>query len=394
MREFPALPDDIVELRRDLHLHPELSCKEERTSGIVARELERLGYRVIADRSKGFSLLGIMEFDRPGKTLAMRADMDALPLDENPCNLTRPKRWVSQNKGAAHMCGHDFHTAGMLAAARAVASNRDSLAGRIIFCFESGEEIGGGHDLTEAVAKQGRIDAAFAIHIHANYPTGSVSIADGACTAGCETFDVKVSGKSVHGAMPHLGIDPVNCAASIVVASNSIISRRVNSRDAAVLSVCAIHGGTSWNRVPDDVEILGGLRFFSREVGAFLHDKFEALATATASANECTAEVEWSNFCMPVVNDAALVAAARASVDAIGAENVVCDPWMASETFARFCDMMPSVMAFVGCAKPEDGCGAPQHSDRFDADEDCLKVSAALAFDFAKKFLARDGGAQ
>lgn len=389
MATFSPVPDDIIELRRDLHLNPELSCKEERTSNIVAKELARLGYRVIIDRAKGYSVLGIMEFSRPGKTLAMRADMDALPIVENQCNLKRKKKWVSKNKGAAHMCGHDFHTAGLLATARYVAEHKDSLRGRVIFCFESGEEIGEGDDARELLAAQGKIDAAFAIHVQANSPVGTVAIMDGPCTAGCATFNIKITGKSVHGATPHLGIDPINCAAQIVVAANSIISRRIDSRESAVLSVCSIHSGTSWNRFPDNAEIVGGLRFFNDDVGIKMREYLEQMVKGTAEANGCTSEVSWGNWSPPTINDKELAAIARKASDASGAKTEIGTPWMVSETFARYRRICPVVLVLVGCANAETGCGAQHHSDMFEADENCLAISASIEANFVTDFLGK-----
>ncbi|MBR5981250.1 MAG: amidohydrolase, partial [Firmicutes bacterium] len=247
----PASPE-ALELRRELHTHPELSGKEERTSVRVAAWLEKLGLTVIRAQLPGRSLIGVLDTGKPGRTLALRADMDALPIDENPCNLKREKAFVSEVKGVAHMCGHDFHTAGLLETARRVAAMRSELKGKVVFCFESGEEMGLGDDVRALLAEQGGADAVFGIHVQADYPVGSAVILDGSCTAGCETFRIDVKGKSAHGATPHLGLDPLNCAAQIIVAANSIISRRINSREAAVITPCQIHGGSTWNRIPDD----------------------------------------------------------------------------------------------------------------------------------------------
>ncbi|OON87348.1 amidohydrolase [Pyramidobacter sp. YE332] len=386
MNRIP-IEDEIAALRRDLHRHPELSGQETRTAGLVAAELERLGLTVIRAPEKGNSLLGVLDTGRAGKTLALRADMDALPLQENACNLKGAKAVVSEIDGAAHMCGHDFHTAGMLAAARRLTAIKEQLAGRVIFCFESGEEMGLGDDARALLAELKPVDAIFGVHVQAAFPCGAVVVIDGSCTAGCETFAVKVRGKSAHGATPHLGLDPINCAAQILCGANSIISRRVNAREAAVLTVCNFHGGSTWNRIPDECRMEGSLRFFSEQVGRDLHALLEQTAAGTAAANGCTAEVHWRNWCPPSVNDVALAALARRAAEEIGAEVIAGESWMASETFARYREIGPEVLAFVGCANPDTGCGAPQHSDQFDADEDCLAVSAALTVQFAQEFL-------
>ncbi|MBP3752204.1 MAG: amidohydrolase, partial [Pyramidobacter sp.] len=214
----PASPE-AVELRRDLHRHPELSGKEDRTAGLVAAWLEGHGLKVFRAPGTGRSLIGVLDTGRPGRTMALRADMDALPIEENACNLKGKKLLVSENAGAAHMCGHDFHTAGMLEAAARLTADKAHLNGRVIFCFESGEEMGMGDDVRVLLAEQGGADAVFGIHVQADYPVGTAVILDGSCTAGCETFRIDVTGKSAHGATPHLGLDPLNCAAQILVAS-------------------------------------------------------------------------------------------------------------------------------------------------------------------------------
>lgn len=382
---------EIVELRRDLHRHPELSGQERRTAGIVASELKRLGIKVIRAPEQGNSLLGLLDTGHAGRTLALRADMDALALQEDACNLKGTKAFISETDGAAHMCGHDFHTAGMLAAARRLSAAKDRLRGRLIFCFESGEEMGMGGDARAMLSKLKPVDAVFGIHVQAAFPCGTVAVIDGSCTAGCETFAVTVRGKSAHGAMPHLGLDPINCAAQILCGANAIISRRINAREAAVLTVCNFHGGSAWNRIPDECFMEGSLRFFNEQVGTSLHTLFEQTAAGIAAANGCSAEVKWRNWCPPSVNNAALAALARRDAAAVGAKVIAGEPWMASETFSYYRAICPEVLAFVGCSNPDKGCGAPHHSGKFDADEDCLAISAALTVQFAQDFL---GGLQ
>ena len=383
----PASPQ-AVELRRDLHIHPELSGKEDRTAGLVAAWLEKSGLKVTRAPLPGRSLIGVLDTGRPGKTLALRADMDALPIVENACNLKREKTHVSEVEGVAHMCGHDFHTVGLLETARRLAAIKDELNGKIVFCFESGEEMGLGDDVRALLAEQGGADAVFSIHVQADYPVGTAVILDGSCTAGCETFRIDVKGKSAHGATPHLGLDPLNCAAQILVAANSIISRRVNSREAAVITPCQIHGGSTWNRIPDDCFMEGSTRFFDEQIGRDLRAMLDQTAAGVAAACGCEAAMSWRNLTLPVVNLPEVAELAREAARAAGIDVIAGQPWMASETYARFSEVCPTVMAFTGCANPETGCGAPQHSDRFEADERVLAVNAALTVEFAKRFLA------
>lgn len=374
-------------LRRELHCRPELGGREDETAAAAAAWLEGLGLQVVRAPEPGRSLIGVLDTGRPGKTLALRADMDALPIVENPCNLKGKKVCVSQRAGAAHMCGHDFHTAGLLEAASRLAAARDSLNGRIIFCFESGEEVGLGDDVRALLAERAPVDAVFAVHVMASCPVGSVMILDGPCTSGCETFRVDVRGVSVHGATPHLGIDPINCCAQILTAANAIVARRVDASEAAVLVPCQIHGGSAWNRVPDECFMEGGTRFFNEDVGRTLRDCLNQTAAGVAAACGCEARVSWRNLTLPVVNDPKLAGLARDCARSLNVDVLAGKPWMASETYARFRDICPETMAFVGCANPAKGCGAPQHSDQFEADEDCMTVSAALIVEFAQRFL-------
>lgn len=388
MNQREPVERELIELRRDLHRHPELSGQERRTGGIVASQLERLGLKVFRAPEPGASLLGILESGRPGRTLALRADMDALSMRENPMNLTGPKACVSENNEAAHMCGHDFHTAGLVAVARRLTARKNELRGRVLFCFESGEELGLGDDARELLERHGPVDAVYGVHIQAAYPVGTAVILDGACTAGCRRFTLKVHGKSAHGALPHLSLDPLNCASQILCASNAILARRIDAREPAVLSFCSIHGGTTWNRIPDLCVLQGGLRFFSDDMGKRLGDLLEDVVRGTAESCGCTAELQWLDWTQPVVNDRGLAETARRAAVRAGVKVIDGEPWMASETFERYSRLAPTVFLFLGCANPEKGFGAAQHSDRFDADERCLDDDAAVTVSFAMDFLA------
>ncbi len=391
MNQRHPMEKHILELRRDLHRHPELSGQEHRTAGIVAAELQRLGLKVFRAPAPGASVLGILECPRPGKTLALRADMDALPMRESPVNLKGPKACVSENDEAAHMCGHDFHTAGLLAAARRLVAKKDELKGRVLFCFESGEEMSLGDDARQLLEQHGPVDAVYGVHIQAAYPVGTVVVCDGACTAGCRRFALKVHGRSAHGALPHLSLDPLNCAAQILCASNAIVARRISAREPAVLSFCSIHGGTTWNRIPDECVLQGGMRFFNAETGHLLSRLLEETVRGTAESCGCTAEVQWFDWTQPVVNDRALAEMARCAAKRVGVKLIAGEPWMASETFERYSRLAPTVFLFIGCANPEKGFGAAQHSDQFDADEQCLADDADVTVSFAVDFLAGDG---
>lgn len=382
-----GLPRGIKELREDLHRRPDLSGREERTSAIAASELDKAGIGVI--HAEGYSLVGVLEGAAPGKTLALRADMDALPIQENENNLKGKRALCSEIAGAAHMCGHDFHTAALLGAGRRLAARRDSFKGRILFCFESGEEKGCGYKaVLDQLEKLGLPDAGFGIHVRSDFPCGTMAVHSGPCMAGTLSFAVDVHGKSGHGARPDQALDPINCAAQIICSANAILARRVNPLEAAVLGVCSIHGGSIHNRIPDLCRMEGTMRYFNDHLGEKMKIMLEQVVSGTSLANGCRSEMSWRGPCPAVVNDQALAEIARAQAESIqGVGLLDAEPWTASDSMGHYAKAFPCVYAFVGCANEAKGCGAPHHSDLFEADEDCLPLCVELTVRFAEEYL-------
>lgn len=386
LEKITPAEERIAELRRDLHRHPELSHQEARTSGIVETELKALGMEVFRC---GHCVLGVLEGAQKGKTLLLRADMDALPVEESPENLKKPRCVVSENAGAAHMCGHDFHTAALLGTAGRLAALRGSLKGRVLFAFESGEEVGTGFEpLLEKAAELGPVDAAVGFHVRAEFPVGSVGVCDGGATSGVRTFRVEVTGRGCHGAMPHMGVDPINCLAQILCASSSIISRRVDSSERAVLTACSFHGGDAWNLIPDSAFMEGSLRFFKTTVGDEMKRLLDQMAEGIAAANGCTAQVKWRNNCPPSMNDPELCAMAREEIETLGLQLITGHPWAGSDTMAHYARLAPELYLFVGGANEAEGCGAPHHNARFEVDERALPVIMDMAVRMARRILA------
>ncbi|HMV98214.1 MAG TPA: amidohydrolase, partial [Anaerolineales bacterium] len=254
-------------LRRDFHLHPELGFREIRTSGIVAKELEALGLEVTKGVGKT-GVVGLLEGAKPGPTLLLRFDMDALPIHEET-----GAEYASQNAGVMHACGHDGHTAIGLTVAKLLNQHKDKLAGTVKFCFQpseegnNGEEVGGAEMMMrDGVLDGPKVDMTLSLHLWNEKPLGWVNVAKGPVMAGAEEFKIKVIGKGGHGAIPDLAVDPVVCAAQIVSASQSIVSRNVGPLETAVISFTVINGGTAFNVIPQEVMMQGTIRTFDPQV--------------------------------------------------------------------------------------------------------------------------------
>ena len=257
-----AMRDELVARRRDLHQHPELAFEEVRTAGIVARELTNLGLEVQTGVGKT-GVVAMLEGAQHGPTVLVRADMDALPIhEENEVD------YASTVPGKMHACGHDGHTTIALAVAKLLAPHRDQMAGRVKFVFQPAEEAGKGARamVNDGVLNDPRPDVSVGLHLWNSLPFGTVGVADGPIMAGASIFTVKIRGKGSHAASPHLGIDPVVCAAQMVTAFQTILSRNVDPLDTVVLSVTTIHAGEAYNVIPQTAEMHGTVRYFKREV--------------------------------------------------------------------------------------------------------------------------------
>ncbi len=279
-------------LRRDFHVHPELGFREIRTSGIVAKELEALGLEVTKGVGKT-GVVGLLEGTKPGPTLLLRFDMDALPIHEET-----GAEYASQNAGVMHACGHDGHTAIGLTVAKILNQHKSELAGTVKFCFQpseegnNGEEVGGAEMMMrDGVLDGPRVDMTLSLHLWNEKPLGWVNVAKGPVMAGAEEFKIKVIGKGGHGAIPDLAVDPVVCAAQIVSASQSIVSRNVGPLETAVISFTVINGGTAFNVIPKEVTMQGTIRTFDPQVRTKVLQRFDEVVKGVASAMGCQVEI-------------------------------------------------------------------------------------------------------
>jgi amidohydrolase len=380
--------EELVATRRDLHAHPELKYEERRTAGLVAERLNALGYapRTGVGRT-GVSAL--LEGRAPGPCVLLRADMDALPLQER-----NEVPYASRSPGVMHACGHDGHTAMALAAARILRRLEPPARGSVKLVFQPAEEGGNGAlaMIEDGVLEEPPVAAAFGLHLWNHLAVGRVAVVDGPFMAAVDEFDLRIRGTGGHGAMPQETRDPVLAAAHVVTALQQIAARNVSPLQAAVVTVGAIHGGDAFNIIPDEVLLRGTARSFDEEVWAALPGHLERVAVRTAEAFGCRAELELRRLMRPTVNDPAMAALVReVAAEAVGRENVVAMRTMGGEDFAEILARVPGCYFFVGSRNEAEGKVHPHHSPHFDIDEAALPLGARLLVDVARRFLERAG---
>lgn len=373
-------------LRRDFHRHPELGFQEFRTSGVVVRELNALGLEVTAGVAKT-GVVALLEGARPGPVVMLRFDMDALPIVEESL-----AEYTSTYPGVMHACGHDGHTAIGLTVARLLQAHRQEMAGTVKLVFQPAEEGLGGAEgmIAEGVLDHPRPDVALGLHLWNDRPVGWLGVTAGPAMASSDIFQVKISGKGGHGAIPHLAVDPVLASAHIVTALQSIVSRNVSPLQTAVVSVTALQGGEAFNVIPQTVEMKGTLRTFDPTVREVVVKRFEEIIQNSAAAMGCQAEIMLRMLTPALINDEHVaervqrVALALLPGDTLEREFNT----MGAEDMAFFLEKIPGCFVFVGSANHELGLDAPHHHPRFDVDERALPRGAALLAAATLEFLA------
>ncbi len=378
----------MVEKRRYFHVNPEVSGEEIETSRLLKEEMERFGLPVIPVSGTGF--IAVFDTGKPGKTLVLRADIDALPMDEGPDNLKGPKNCVSSRSGAFHGCGHDGHMAMQLAVIQVLMSLKDQLSGKILFAFEEGEEKGLGIHQMIAELRKHQPDAVYGTHLTSFMPTGTVCVDAGPRMAGSAVMDFVVTGKSGHASRPDQSVNPIFAVAQMVNAYPSAWVNQLDVTKTVTLAVTKVVGGTASNIIPESVEVGGTCRFFDLEEGTKALGVITKISDAIAGINNCTIKYGPRHKVNggPVINDAKLSEIARAGVDSILPGALVSGhEWFASEPFRFYQDYFQSLFAFVGMGNAELGSGAEHHNIRFDLDEEALKVGVTAAAKFATEFL-------
>ena len=376
--------EKIVSWRREVHAYPEVAWTETKTGNMVAEELKNLGIEVT--RIAEIGVVGLLKGEKTGKTVALRADMDALPITE-----ATDVSYKSKNLGAMHACGHDGHVAMLLGAAKVLSQMKNQINGTVKFIFQPAEEIGlGALKLIEAGVMED-VDAIFGIHLWPDLPSGKVSLVPGPRMASADKLKITVKGKSGHGSMPHQGIDAILAASAIIMNLQSISSREIAPLEPAVVTIGKLAGGTGWNITCDEVTLEGTTRCFSHEVRKSFPLAIERIIKNTAASYRAQAELEYIPIAPPLINDTLISQIAAASLQKLYGDNMAgtIEKVMGGEDFAFLCEKTPGAMAFVGIGNKEKKTDYPLHNDKFNIDEDVLPIGAALHAQFALDFLNR-----
>ena len=380
-----ALAAETTATRRDFHRHPELAFEEVRTAGIIAERLEALGLPVRRGVGKT-GVVSVLDSGRPGKTVLLRADIDALPIDEE-----NAAEYRSSARGKMHACGHDGHAAVLLSAAKILTAHRGDLAGKLVFVFQPAEEVvGGAHAMLEDGALEGlEPDHSLGLHLSSTHPVGTVALRDGPSMAASDAFHLLVRGKGGHAAMPQLVTDPILIAAQLISAAQGLVAREVDPVDQAVISFTSVHGGSAYNIIPEAVELKGTLRTFSASTRDHLKARLEQLAGAVTQALRGEMTLESLHGSPAVVNDPAMSERMRAVAREVLGEQRVrqAPPIMGGDDMALWLEAAPGSYFFLGTGNPEKGTDFPHHHPRFDLDEDALPVATELLVKGALEFL-------
>ena len=376
---------DVIRWRRELHRFPEPGGQEFRAAALVQGEAQAMGLQVLTVGETG--RIAILDTGKPGKTVLLRADLDALPVPEHPENLRGARVVTSENPGFSHACGHDAHTAMLLGAMEILTELKDTLCGRVIFCFESDEENGSGWPVLLPVLEGLNIDTCFAIHVLSSLGSGKISLQSGGRMCGMVAVDAQFVGKGGHGSRPDLSVNPVFAAAAALSNLAVAAANRITPGEVLTLGITAIQGGSVFNVIPDRARILGTMRYFNREIGQIALDMEKSVFDHTAAMYGCTVEYAPRNriYLEPVVNDADCVRMLRSALPGGWLED--CEPWYASETFSVCMNRWPGALAFLGIKNETLGSGAEHHNEHFDVDESALWRGAVCYAAFAVEAL-------
>lgn len=384
--EADDLSSQLTAWRRDLHIHPELGFEVHRTAGMVARTLAELGCEVRTGIGRS-GVIGLITGGKPGPTVMLRADMDALPIQE-----ISDAPYISQVPGVMHACGHDGHVAIGLGAATLLARHAADLPGQVLLVFQPAEEAMGG---ARAMVEDGALDdprpaAAFGLHLWSTMPLGRVVAQAGPIMAAADVLRIVVHGKGGHGALPHEAVDAIAVTGQVLSALQTIVSRNVDPQETAVLTIGTVHGGSAFNVISETVEMQGTIRTFSPAVRETVVTRLRVLLDGVTAGMGARYELDIQDVTGAVINDSAMAETGRAAaLQVVGATNVAWQPpFMVSEDFSEFANRVPACFMLLGSGNPELGLNAPHHNPRFDFDERALPLGAALLATAAAKFLA------
>lgn len=378
--------DYVIQARRYLHAHPETALEEFETTAFIMNEMDTLGIPYIKGTPTG--LVATIKGNHPGKTVALRSDMDALNILEK--NEVSYKSLID---GKMHACGHDGHTAILLGAAKILKDRIHELHGTVHLVFQPAEETGHGAKLLINTGSwYEKTDNIFGAHLWSYLPTGKISLEPGQRMAATDRFLIKINGLSGHGSMPHQTVDAVVVASAMVMNFQTIVSREYSPLEPLVISVGSIHSGTAFNVISGEAVLEGTIRYFSKEIGKTIEASMRRVMDSTAALYSAAAEMDYSYCLPPVVNEeSSSNLAYEVASEILGEDNIVLqEKTTGGEDFAFYLEKKPGCFVFIGTGNPEKGTDFAHHNDHFDLDEDVLIHGSALYAEYALRYLQRE----
>lgn len=380
--------DYITEMRREFHKHPELSGEEFHTRDVLIREIESIGvqYRLL----KGTGIIATIEGGKPGKNRLLRADIDALPVQEEKENLKQEKACISDIEGKCHACGHDAHMAMLLGTMKVLKRIQEDIEGTVYCCFEEGEETNCGIATMMETLKEYKIDECFALHVYSGLDAGKVNVVPGPRMAGTVGIGFYVKGKTGHGSRPDQAANPIIPAAHIITQLDSAFLNQLDAEETVTLGVCMFRAGEAVNVIPEQAYIAGTARYFNKDEGEKALNIINKVAENTAVCHRCSIEFAQRNkiILLPVVNDDRISQSIQEKICEIRGDEVLgeCEHWYASETYSMYLERYPGALGFLGIRNEKFGSGAAHHNGKFDIDESALilGVCSEVAFVLSK----------
>ncbi|WP_026896274.1 M20 metallopeptidase family protein [Clostridiisalibacter paucivorans] len=386
LKKAEEIKNELISIRRDIHAHPEVGLQVERTAKLVADKLRTLGIDVKTEIGVT-GVIGTLKGNHPGKTLLLRADMDCLEMTE-----LNELEFKSKNEGKMHACGHDAHTTWLLGTAMILSELKDKIHGNVKFLFQPAEEALGGAErmIKDGALDNPKVDAAIGAHVWPTIESGKIGIKHGAMMAAPDMFELTIYGKGGHGATPHVTIDPIGIGAQVYMALQTIVSRKVDPVEPAVITIGKFNGGSAHNIIPQKVEIVGTVRTLTNELREDIPNIMEKIIKGIVEGNGGTYEFNYKPYYPPVINDNSMTdLVKKAGKEILGRDGVVTieKPTMGGEDFSYFQQQVPATFFQVGIYNERKGIVNPLHSPYFNIDEDVLHKAAAVMAQCALTYL-------
>lgn len=369
-----SLKDEMISLRRDFHMYPELGMQEHRTAEKIKTYLSNMGLDVKTGVA-GTGAVCLIEGNAPGKTLMLRADMDGLPIQEQ-----NDVPYRSKNDGIMHACAHDGHMAILLALAKLFHNRKNDFPGRIKLIFQPGEENAAGafFMIHEGALENPKVDAALGLHLFTTFPVGSIGLLEGAAMSSIDMFNITIKGKSGHGSKPEEGVDAILIAGHVITSLQTLVSREIPAQLPAVVHIGKINGGAAANIIADKVTLNGSVRTFDENVRSLIEKRMDDIVKGIVTAYRGAYSIEYGRGYPSLINNKSMVQLVKdTAVDVVGVENVFKpQPIMGSEDMAYFLEKVPGCFIFVGAGNEGKGLNHAHHNEFFNFDEDALVIGA------------------